>query len=608
MPGITGFIKKVPMESRDRDVLAGMVGCMRHEPFYTFGTVVRADMNVGVGWTGLKDSFSDCMPVWSDGHDICLVFSGEDFSESDRGPDGVDPSPTHDGSNARYLVDRYRHAPARFLRELNGWFSGVLLDLRTQQGLLFNDRYGLGRIYYHENAEGLYFSSEAKSILKALPHLRQLDMQGLAESFSCGCVLQNRSLFAGISLLPGGAAWQFGPGGNVVKSHYFTPAQAANVTPLSPQAFTDRLRDVFPRVLARYLRANGRVGMSITGGLDTRAIMAWAPGAPEAMPCYTFGGTYRECADVRIGRRVAKMCHQEHVVIPLAERFLAAFPTLAEKSVYLSDGAMDVTGAAELYANRMARDIAPVRLTGNYGDEILRGHVAFRPSAPVGNWLTPDFTRAIEAAARTYASERIGNGVASIAFKQVPWHHYARFALEQSQLTLRSPFLDTQLLELATRMPPALIGDPTPALDLIHHGNPRLGRIETDRGLRYAPIPGLTRLHHLWQEFKVRAEYAYDYGMPQALARIDGRLKPLHLETLFLGAQKFTHFRVWYRDVLATYVRDVLLDPRALNRPYLQRAHVERMVEAHLAGTGNFTSQIHRLLTTELLQRTLIES
>ena len=56
-----------------------------------------------------------------------------------------------------------------FLEKLNGWFSGVLLDLRAQKLVLFNDRYGVNRIYYHEDASGFYFSSEAKALLKILP-------------------------------------------------------------------------------------------------------------------------------------------------------------------------------------------------------------------------------------------------------------------------------------------------------------------------------------------------------------------------------------------------------------------------------------------------------
>jgi asparagine synthase (glutamine-hydrolysing) len=117
-----------------------------------------------------------------------------------------------------------------------------------------------------------------------------------------------------------------------------------------------------------------------------------------------------------------------------------------------------------------------------------------------------------------------------------------------------------------------------------------------------------TRVRCLLQEFTVRAEYAYDYGMPQWVARVDRVLSPLRLERLFLGRHKFCHFRIWYRNQLAGYVKEMLLDSRARNRPYLRGKCLESLVSSHVAGRGNFTSEIHCLLALELIQRELIET
>jgi asparagine synthase (glutamine-hydrolysing) len=105
----------------------------------------------------------------------------------------------------------------------------------------------------------------------------------------------------------------------------------------------------------------------------------------------------------------------------------------------------------------------------------------------------------------------------------------------------------------------------------------------------------------------IKAEYAYDYGMPHWLARLDRLLSPLRLERLFLGRHKFYHFRVWYRNGLGGYLKDVLLDARARNRPYLDGRSLARMVDDHIAGRRNCTSDLHRVLTAELLQRQLLE-
>jgi asparagine synthase (glutamine-hydrolysing) len=268
---------------------------------------------------------------------------------------------------------------------------------------------------------------------------------------------------------------------------------------------------------------------------------------------------------------------------------------------------MDVTGAVELYANKFASEIAPVRLTGNYGSEIVRGNVAFKPQAFAGGLLEPEFAQRVRDAAATYQAERNCHPLTFIAFKQVPWHHYSRLSVEQSLLTIRSPFLDNDVVSLLYRAPPDLWSSSEPSLRVIKDGNPLLGSLPTDRGLVLDDNSLVGDLRRRWIEFTVKAEYAYDYGMPQRLARVDHALAPLHLERLFLGRHKFYHFRVWYRDKLASYIKEILLDQRTLERPFFQGRVLQDMVIGHTEGRQNWTLPIHRALTIELLQRQLIE-
>jgi len=602
VPGITGIISKAGVEQAD---VERMTRCMVHEPSYVSGTYANENAGLCVGWVSHDGSFSDCMPLWNERRDVCLIFSGEDFT-------GVGEVSQWGGrdlgsGSAKYLIALYEAMGLRFIERLNGWFSGLLVDLRRHLAVLFNDRYGLGRVYYHEDPDRFYFSSEAKSLLEVLPSLRRLDLRGVAETFACGSVLQDRTLFAGISLLPGGSRWSFAPNGHICKERYFSRQTWERQPTMSNVEFCDHLKETFARILPKYLRGANSVAMSLTGGLDGRMIMAWANPAPGALPCYTFGGAYRACADVKIARRIAMLCGQSHRTISVGADFLTNFPSLAEKAVFVSDGAMDVTGAVELYTNRIARQIAPVRLTGNYGSEILRGNVALRLGKLTEALLEPEFAQSVRSAGATYQAERNGHPFSFIAFKQVPWHHYSRLAVEQSQLMLRSPYLDNELVALMYRAPSELLSSKEPSLRLIHEGNPLLAELPTDRGLVYRQAPIVGKLSELRAEFTVKAEYAYDYGMPQRLAGLDHLLAPLHLERMFLGRHKFYHFRVWYRDQLSQYLKEILLDLRARHRPYLQGQVLVRMVDAHTKGWQNWTKEIHRVLSLELLQRQLIE-
>ena len=135
---------------------------------------------------------------------------------------------------------------------------------------------------------------------------------------------------------------------------------------------------------------------------------------------------------------------------------------------------------------------------------------------------------------------------------------------------------------------------------------PALAGFPTDRG----PLgrPGLLgQIGERLSGITFKTDYAYDYGMPQWLTNVDRVLAPLHLERAFLGRHKYYHFRYWYRHQLAPFVKEVLLDPRALARPYLENRRSAQLVNAHISGHGNYTMEIHSLLTTELMQQQLIE-
>jgi asparagine synthase (glutamine-hydrolysing) len=192
-------------------------------------------------------------------------------------------------------------------------------------------------------------------------------------------------------------------------------------------------------------------------------------------------------------------------------------------------------------------------------------------------------------------------------FRQAPWHHYGLLALEQTQLSQRSPYLDNDFVRTVFRAPQSSLTNDDVSLRLIADGDAALRRIRTDRGLGGNQSRLASTITRNLLEFTFKAEYAYDYGMPQWVARTDNVFRPLHLERLFLGRHKFAHYRVWYRDALAGYVREMLLDARTLSRPYLSKKRLEGIVFGHLKGDRNYTTEIHRVLTLELIHRLFLD-
>jgi asparagine synthase (glutamine-hydrolysing) len=294
-------------------------------------------------------------------------------------------------------------------------------------------------------------------------------------------------------------------------------------------------------------------------------------------------------------------------VITVGRDFLLRFPQYAERAVYLSDGCVEVNRAPALYANEKAREIAPVRMTGNYGSEVLRANRAFKPEEPLSSLFHSELLPYFRKAQVTYANLLRTHPVSFAVFRQAPWYHYGIFAVEQSQIARRSPFLDNDIVRTVFRAPETALVTSDACLRLIADGDPGLRQIRADRGLAGNHGPLTAAMARAFHEFTFKAEYAYDYGMPQWVARIDNFFAPFHPERLFLGRHKFYHFRVWYRDALAAYVREMLLDRRTLSRPYLRRNTVETIVQSHLRGDRNYTTEIHKVLTLELLHQLFLD-
>jgi asparagine synthase (glutamine-hydrolysing) len=603
MPGIVGVITKTGRE-RAGHAVERMIESVRHESFYKSGMLVEESLGVYVGWVAQEGSFAAAMPLRNEKEDVSVVFSGEEFSSPDvktalkqRGHDVEPEGPS-------YLVHLYEEDQS-FPSSLNGQFHGLVIDRSRHLAMLFSDRFGMHRIYYHESKDAFYFACEAKAILAVCPELRTAEPRGLGELISFGCVLENRTLFRGIQLLPGASAWVFRNGVSEQRRTYFQPREWEDQTPLDAESYYQQLRDTLARNLPRYFNGRQPIGIALTGGLDTRVLMAWHDARPQSLPCYTWGGTYRDSQDVLVARKVADACQQPYQVVTVGQEFLSRFSRYAERSLYLTDVCVDVSRSPDLFVSEKAREIAPVKVVGTYGSEVLRHARMFKPVDPPPGLFLPELLSYVGQARLTYQSLLSDNPVTFVAFRQSPWQHYGILALEQTQLTVRSPFLDNEFVKTAYRAPLSADGPAEVRLRLIADANRTLARIRSDRGVGARGLFGLAARGLL--EFTFKSEYAYDYGMPQWVSSIDHAFAGLHLERLFLGRHKFAHFRVWYRDALAEYVRQMLLDPQTLSRPYLDRKGVEAIVHGHLSGGRNYTNEIHKLLTVELLHRLFLD-
>ena len=466
MPGIAGIISDRPPDECQRLVRA-MIDCMQYEPFYVSGTCFVPEIGVYGGWVAHEGSFAARQSAHDERNGLDLLFSGEcfpPFHSSDFPASSEHQGGHHDADELLRLYDDQGDS---FVAQLNGLFSGLLIDRRRKRALLFNDRYGIERIYCYEKHGTTYFASEAKALLKIVPELRAFDDEGVAEFLTFGSTLGGRTLFRNMRLLPGGSLWTFDGALTARKKQYFNPKEWESQPVLSEEAFELEFMETFRRILPRYVSSDSPIGISLTGGLDTRMIMACLPESTAKPVCYTFSGLTEETLDVRLAARVAKVCGLDHHVLRIGTDFLENYGHYLDRTVFVTDGCAGALGAHEIYLNAQARALSRIRLTGNFGSEILRSMSTFKPISLSSTLIDTGFKELLVSTVRNTLDNEV-QPVTFAAFREVPWKLFGTLAAGRSQLTFRTPYLDNEIVALAFRAPTITRQSPRPALRLVN--------------------------------------------------------------------------------------------------------------------------------------------
>jgi asparagine synthase (glutamine-hydrolysing) len=577
-----------------------MVATMRHEGFYATGTFSAPAQGVFAGWVAQEGMFTSQQVFQNGARDIALIFAGECFieAESKARLKQAGRSFVNDGE---CLIQLYEEQGEIFLAGLNGLFSGLLIDQRRKKVFLFNDRYGMERIYWHETAEAFYFASEAKALLRVRPELRAFDAEGAAELLGLGCTLGTRTLFRGIQKLPGGSVWTFENGGGR-RENYFSPAKWEQQPKLEAEDYEARLRETFLRIAPKYFAHDTKVGVALTGGLDTRMLLAARPPGNHDQTCYTFTGPEGKTMDDRVAAKVAAACGLEHRLLRLNPDFFSGFAGQVDRTIFITDGVSNVFGAHEIYFHQQARPLATMRLTGNYGSEILRAISTFKPLGLAPQIFNPGFAADVAATAGKLAAEKQHPDTFA-AFKEVPWNLYGNLAAGRSQISFRTPYLDNELVALSYQCPASIKKSSLPTMRFVKSCSPALDRIPTDRGFISDRRGPDILARRVFAEVTFKLDYHSNFGLPRKLGVLDPVYKPIVTGLGISGLHKFLKYSTWFQQQLAPYVREGLA--RARGGAFWDAGFVDRIAESHISGKKNFCAEINSILTLEAIERKL---
>jgi len=577
-----------------------MVAVMRHESFHTGGTFSAPEPGVFAGWVAHENSFADKQVFQNETQDITLIFAGECFAEAET-KNRLRQSGHNFGAGGEWLVHLYEELGDQFFETLNGLFSGLLVDQRQRKVFLFNDRYGMERIYWHETSDAFYFASEAKALLRVLPELREFDREGVAQFLGVGSALAGRTLFRDVQLLPSGARWSF-ENGQIRRASYFSPATWEALPELSAADHEASFHATFQKILPRYFESGAKIGLALTGGLDTRMIMACHPHDRNRETSYTFTGPTGRTLDDRIAARVAAACGLDHQLLRLRPNFFTDFAAHADKTVFITDGCSGIMGAHEIYFHQLARPLAPLRLTGNYGSEICRAMASFKPLNLAPQLFRADFLPAVNAAAGQLAAQKKHPGTFA-AFQDVPLNLFGNLAAGRSQISFRTPYLDNEIVALSYQCPTSQKKSSLPTMRLVKACHPALDRIPTDRGFISDRKDPEVFLRRVFAEVTFKLDYCSNAGLPHQFGLLDPLFKPVVKALGIAGLHKFLKYSTWFRGELAPFITERIAAAKKNANGFWNAEALGQLTQQHLSGRKDVPTEINAALTLESLER-----
>lgn len=220
------------------------------------------------------------------------------------------------GSPAAVVLARYLESGLDCLPGLRGSYVGLILDGRTDQAHLFNDRRASRPLFCRQDAQrSLLIGPEVFQLASAEPALREIDPVAVCEFLLFASTYNDRTLFPGIRKLPPGSVMSLGPGA-VDLRRYWEIRIDADKPRVNESTHTEQLLALFNQSTRRLLTGRSRPFLFLSGGIDSRVILGSLRETGFHVPTVTYGT--QEGDDAPIARKLAEHCGMPFTLFPIS--------------------------------------------------------------------------------------------------------------------------------------------------------------------------------------------------------------------------------------------------------------------------------------------------
>lgn len=557
-------------------VVAGMLAALRVHPGQRAG--LWTTDGLGVGLLELPGEEASVAEEYAPARSGCGRYSLWLAGEAYAGPlDPVDPVSSRTLPFRERLLELVIDGGVGVLARLDGEFQVVVWDRRDRELTLVTDRHGGISTYVGRGPGGLAFAGGVRGVLMAPGVEARPDVEALREAVSFGGYrLGDRTNLESVKMLPGACALVVRAGGDVSRRRLWSYADVPPADPAPAPALVDRAHALWTAAVRRRLVGAARPGQTLSGGLDSRAILAEAAGAASTWSALTYG--IAGCDDADYALRAAEVAGCPWTFYPL---YSGRAPDWLERRrgwIQATDGLMQLGDLMHLEPLELHARMVATDFSGYLGDAVC-GLTWADVECPEGALERLPYYHAGVGLTREAALERVRMAVQPLGRAAPRFCYFESKALQaigrpgntyRAHLRVRRPFADHDLFDFWGGLPtscrldlyPTLLRDRYPAL---------FGTIPEQR----------TGLPVLTPRWRVQLERARRLAYRRAL-------QPLAVGAgLALPERRRSYHedqRLWNEPAAAARIRRTVLDPAGLCGDVLGRAAVERIMDAWQTG------------------------
>lgn len=304
-------------------------------------------------------------PIFNEDESLFILMDGEVFDYKEQKSKLI-----HNGhefkfknNDAEYCLHLYEEMGKDSFKEPNGSFCIAIYDLATHELLLINDRFSSRPIFYYLTDKGmLLFSTQLSSIIQSPEVPRKLNMKAIIEFFTFQRVLGIETFYKDIDILPPATFLHYRDS-KISFSHYWEMKYKEEKHP--EKYYVDKLAKAIKKSVRRRTQGNYRFGLLLSGGLDSRTVLA---ASDKKMVCFTVGDFKNR--EVGIAKKIAETKDYKHIFL---ERSSDHYANLVDKAVEIGDGMYSFVHAHNIGFFDQIRKECDVLLHGNPPELFFRG-------------------------------------------------------------------------------------------------------------------------------------------------------------------------------------------------------------------------------------------